>query len=125
MLKNLLIGLILVTSLTSRAEDVVSLQKGQLAPFSGVLFSQEKANILRSDLLSKDIQSIELESSKQKLSIHQQIIELKDEQIELYRKQNIKLERANQTSDTVKMIYFGLGIVLTGAAVYGAGSLSR
>lgn len=125
MLKNLLIGLILVTSLTSRAEDVVSLQKGQSAPYSGLLFSEARANEIRNQLLDKDIQSVVLESSREKLSIHKQIIELKDEQIELYRKQNIKLERANQASDTVKMIYFGLGIVLTGAAVYGAGSLSR
>ena len=125
MLKNLLIGLILVTSLTSRAEDVVSLQKGQPAPFSGTLFTESKAQELRAELLEKDKQQILLESLREKQSIHKQIIELKDEQIEIYRVQNVKLERANQASDTVKMIYFGLGIILTGAAVYGAASLSQ
>lgn len=125
MLKNLLIGLILVTSLTSRAQDAISIQKGQPAPYSGVLFSEDRAISIRKELVDKDILSVQLSAAEERHILSEQIIKLKDFEIELFRKQNQRLVKASETNETMKIIYFGLGILATGAAVYGAGALSR
>jgi len=69
--------------------------------------------------------SIRIESLSKQLQLSETRIELKDEQIELYRAQNIRLVRANNSSNTMQYIWFGLGILVTGAAVYGAGALSK
>lgn len=125
MLKNLLIGLILVTSLTSRAQDAISIQKGQPAPYSGVLFGEDRANTIRAELVEKDILSVQLSAAEERHVLSEQIIKLKDFEIELFRKQNQRLVKASETTEAMKIIYFGLGILATGAAVYGAGALSR
>lgn len=125
MLKNLLIGLILATSLTSRAQDAISIQKGQPAPYSGVLFSEDRANSIRKQLVDKDILSVQLSAAEERHILSEQIIKLKDFEIELFRKQNQRLVKASETTEAMKIIYFGLGILATGAAVYGAGALSR
>jgi len=125
MLKSLLIGLMIVTSLTSRAQDAISISKGEQAPFSGILFPQVRANQIRAELIEKDILTVRVSSLTESSFISERIIKLKDTEIELYKKQNHRLESANQTSNTMNAIYFGLGVLLTGAAVYGAGALSR
>jgi hypothetical protein len=121
----LLIGLILVTNLNLKAEDAISIQKGQTAPYSGVLFTESGARDLRSEIINARKVEIQLTTEQQKHELSKRIIQLKDSEIELYRSQNKRLERANQASDTVKTIYFGLGILLTAGAVYGAGALSK
>lgn len=115
----------IVTSLTSRAQDAISISKGEQAPFSGILFPQVRANQIRAELIEKDILTVRVSSLTESSFISERIIKLKDTEIELYKKQNHRLESANQTSNTMNAIYFGLGVLLTGAAVYGAGALSR
>jgi len=107
------------------AQDVVSITKGSPAPFSGILFTEQKANDIRKDLLEGDKTKVKLEARDEQLKLHKTMLELKSSEVELYRKQNERLERSNKSSDTMNYIWFGLGVFLTGAAVYGAGSLSR
>jgi hypothetical protein len=121
----LLTFLLIAISLNSFSQDVVSIQKGSPAPFTGILFTETKATEIRSELLELDKTKVKLEARDEQLKLHKSIIDLKSTEIELYRKQNERLERTNRTSDTMNYIYFGLGVFLTGAAVYGAGSLSK
>lgn len=107
------------------AQDVISITKGSPAPFSGILFTEQKANDIRKELLEGDKTKVKLEARDEQLKLHKSMLELKSSEIELYRKQNERLERSNKSSDTMNYIWFGLGVFLTGAAVYGAGSLSR
>ena len=116
---------LLIFSATVGANDVIFIEKGKPAPFSGILFMEEKANELRREVLELDKSRIRVEALSKQLQLSETRIELKDEQIELYRLQNKRLERANNSSNTMQYIWFSLGILVTGAAVYGAGALSK
>jgi hypothetical protein len=105
--------------------DPVFLDKGEQAPFSGLLFSEGKAQGIRNELLESDKTKLLLETERNRTDRLGQIIKLKDEEIELYNKQNQRLLKSNERSDTMQYIWFGLGILATGMAVYGAGALSR
>jgi len=126
---NLLVVSLLIGSIggsnEARAEDSVSISRGQPAPFSGILFTDEKAADIRNDLLEGDKNKLLLETEKHRTERLLTIGKMKDEEIELYRTQNQRLLKTNDRSDTVNMLWFGLGIVVTGMAVYGAGSLAR
>jgi hypothetical protein len=125
--KNLLVSLCLIGSIlgSNLYADSVFIDKGKPAPFSGILFTEEKAQELRSSLLEADKTKLQYETEKHRSSRLGQILTLKDEEIELYAKQNQRLLKANERSDTLNYVWFGLGILATGLAVYGAGSLAR
>lgn len=126
---TLLIGLIGVNNgicgSNSESNETTFIEKGQSAPFTGILFTERKASEIRTDLLELDKQRLLLETEKNRTDRLGQIIKLQDEEIELYNKQNQRLLKSNERSDTLNYIWFGLGILATGAAVYGAGALSR
>lgn len=107
------------------ADDAIFIEKNQPAPYSGVLFSERKATEIRSDLLESDKTKIKLESSFEKISTLSQIIELKNDEIDLYRTQNQKLIQQENTNKSMQYIWFGLGILATGAAIYGAQGLRK
>jgi hypothetical protein len=115
----------LLDAVSTSAEDSVFLDKGKAAPFSGILFTEEKAKQLRVDLLDGDKYKIQLETEKNRTERLLTIQHLKDEEIELYRKQNERLLKVNDRSDTMNYIWFGLGVLATGLAVYGAAGLAR
>jgi hypothetical protein len=107
------------------ANDVVFINKGTPAPYSGILFTEQKAGELRKEVLESDKTQILLESEKQTNKNLLQIVNLKDKEIELYQKQNMRLLRLEDNSDTMRYVWFGLGVIVTGVAVYGAGGLAR
>jgi len=121
----LILLLIFSTTANIKAQDAIYIEKNQPAPFSGILFTESKARQFRSDLLESDKVVLRLESEQFKSQNLSTIIQLKDGEIELYAKQNQRLIKAEQTSNTMQYIWFGLGVLATGAAVYGAGALSR
>lgn len=63
------------------------------------------------------------------MAILQDRIQLRDEEVELYKTQNDSLVKQNRSNKSVgsleRMVWFGLGVLATGAAVYGAGSLAK
>lgn len=124
---SLTVSLLLIGSIigNSYGEDTVFISKGQPAPYSGILFTEEKAGDVRKELLESEKTKLILETERNRTTRLGQIIELKDEEIELYQKQNTRLLKANDRSDTMQYIWFGLGVLATGMAVYGAGALSR
>lgn len=120
----MLIGSISVSN-EARSEDSVFISKGESAPYSGILFTETKAGAIRKELLEGDKTKLLLETEKHRSERLGQIVQLKDEEIELYQTQNNRLLKAKDRSDTMNYIWFGLGVLATGMAVYGAGALSR
>lgn len=104
---------------------MVFVEKDQKAPFAGVLFSEQRAKVLRSDVLECDKSALLLTGERSKTDRLNEIIKLKDSEIELYARQNKRLERAESSSNTMNYVWFGLGVVVTGIAVYGASGLNR
>ena len=124
-IKSLLVSLLLIGSINAKANDVLFIEKGTPAPYSGVLFTEPKARELRNDILESSKTELQLESEKAKSGNLLQLVQLKDTEIELYRKQNQRLLRLEDTNSKMNYIWFGLGILATGVAVYGAGGLAR
>jgi hypothetical protein len=118
--------LLLIFSTTIKANtDVVFINKDSPAPFDGILFTESKAKELRADILESEKTKILLQSQRNKSDTLHQIIELKETEIELYRKENKRLLVNQNMSSTLNYVWFGLGVLATGIAVYGAGSLAR
>lgn len=118
--------LLLIFSTTTKANtDVVFINKDSPAPFDGILFTESKAKELRQDILESEKTKILLQSQLHKSDTLQQIIQLKETEVELYRKENQRLVVRQNTSDTLTYVWFGLGVLATSLAVYGAGSLAR
>lgn len=106
------------------AEDVVYLEQGKPSPYSGVLFPVEKANELRKMAIELDTLRSINESYIKSISLYQKTIQLHEEKYQLAYGQNEKLSEAlvesRRSSDLQKIIWFSLGVLATGFAVYGA-----
>jgi hypothetical protein len=113
------------TATAQENNDVTFIEKNQKAPYSGLLFTEEKASELRRDVLEGDKARLRLEGELFKSESFLRVIKLKDEEIDLYHKQNQRLERAASTSSTMQYVWFGLGILATSVAVYGARGLAN
>lgn len=127
MISHLVLALLIFSIVANNVygQDSQFIEKDQKAPFSGILFTEKKAQDIRSELLDGDKNELLLETERNRTERLGQIISLKNEEIELYHKQNTRLMKSNDRSDTLNYIWFGLGIVVTGLAVYGAGGLAR
>lgn len=130
---NFLIGVILGLALLladgAFAADVTRIEKDQPAPYSGQLFTFKKAREVRLELLEKDKLKVFNEALKLNEIEYKQIIKNNGEQIDILVEHNTKLYQMakdnEESSGFTKILYFGLGVVATGAAVYGAGQLIR
>lgn len=118
----LMVGTILTTNV--HAEDVVILQKDSPAPFTGLLFTQQKANELKNGLVERDGLLKINESLNKSLTLQDNIIQKKDEGITTLLDQNDRLAKSlyneRTVSDWTRAGYFILGVIITGAAFYGA-----
>jgi hypothetical protein len=120
---TLLIGLTTVSNVG--AQDAVYIQKGQPAPYSGIIFTESAANELRSEVLEKQKLKLTNLSLQNERDMYKSVAGLKGEQIEQYRRQNDALLRLDTTNKTMNYVWFGLGILATGVAVYGARGLAK
>ncbi len=112
---------------TDCKESVTLLQEGQKAECTGFLFSPEaekKATQAYEDAkYYKELS--DLLHNRNKLTNEE--ISILDQRLKLYQEQSHLLAQEAQRKDREdfwqKTLYFGLGIVATGIAVYGAGQL--
>lgn len=129
-IKSLLIGLIIV-SLTSSvfAQDSIGLSKGAPAPFSGILFTRQKSEQIRTELIERDQFKIFNKTLLENSEIQQKIISNQKLQVDILLKQNERLvqqtEKAESMNNWQRATWFGLGIISAGFAVYGASLLVR
>src|SRR5687768_16503787 len=113
--------IILMTVLLSTngwCNDVVHLEKGKPAPYTGLLFTEQKANEVRRELLELDKTRVRLLSREQEVHLLRSASTLREKEIELYRVQNERLIDNQETSDIMRYVWFGLGVAVTGIAVY-------
>ncbi len=128
--------LIVTTLLTSLinvncyAEDsVVLLEKGGTAPYKGYLFSEDKALKIRKELIELDGLRLIEQSYTRSIDLYKKNEEARVNQVQLLLDRNDKLAeslaKSHERSEWENRIWFAMGIIVTGVAVYGAGQLSR
>lgn len=129
-MKNLLSFLMILLTLNiSIADDVVPIEQGQPAPYSGVLFSNKKANETRLKLVEKQYLEKENTSLKRSLELSDIALKSSEEKSRLFLEQNDKLAKnlnsERQVGTLTKVVYFVLGAGAVGLGVWGAGRLIK
>ena len=127
LLSFLMIGLITINS--AFAQEAIMIKKDERAPFEGVLFPLEQANKMRYQLIECDIKK-ELNSSYERtIKLYKENEVYQDNKVNLLLKQNDELSKAlteaKVTSDFQKILWFGLGVLATGLAIYGTKEITR
>jgi hypothetical protein len=111
------------------ANEVVFLEQNKPAPYSGVLFPVEKANELRKMAIELETLRAINESYIKSIDLYQKTIRLHDQKYELLNEQNDRLSEAlvesRRSNDLQKVIWFTLGVLATGFAVYGAKKITQ
>lgn len=130
-MKNLSI-LLLINILLSNicyADDVIFLEKNKPVPYDGYLFTPEKTKDTRIKLLERNTFEGLNESLTKTNTFLQENSSLKDQQIKIVMDRNDQLSKslmeAKSTSNLERILYFALGIIVAGGAVYGAKKITQ
>lgn len=122
LLSFLMISLMVVNNCFS--SEVITLKKDERAPFEGVLFSFEQAQKMRYQLIECDIKKELTASYEKTIKLYKENETYHDNKVNILLKQNDELSKAlteaKTTSDLTKLLWFGLGVLATGMAIYGA-----
>lgn len=120
---------VLVVNGAFAEEDAVYLEKDKKAPYAGILLPVEKANELRKSLIELDTLKTINESYAKSIQLYKQSEQLTETKYNTLSAQNDKLALAlvesRQSSDLQKIVWFGLGVIATGFALYGAKKVTQ
>lgn len=105
--------------------QVQHIEKGTPAPYTGHLFTEAKAREVRKELLEKDQLVIFTKALLENEVRYKKIISNQNEQVVILKDHVTKLSDMAETTTTEKVLWFGLGVVATGFAVYGAAQLVK
>ena len=127
LLSFLMIGLITINS--SFAQEAVMIKKDERAPFEGVLFPLDQANKMRYQLIECDIKKELNASYERTIKLYKENESYQENKVNILMKQNDELSKAltesKSTTDLQKILWFSLGVLATGLAVYGASKITR
>ena len=98
------------------------LKAGEVAPYNGYLLDDAETQEIQKDIIRKDYLEKENKSLKLTITYKDMEIDNLEQRNNIYRKENKELKNSKQYS---KWVYFGLGVLGTSLAVYGAGQLRR
>lgn len=131
-LTNLLSSFLIIVCMmhsTAQADQVRYLLKGETAPYTGFLFDEEKANNIKNAVVERDGYKLINESLERSIQLHKANQELYIQQRDIFRTQNdklaIELEKERSTSTLSHILWFSLGVLATGIAVYGAKQITK
>lgn len=118
----LTISLISLISASSRADDVVYLTKDTPSPYTGYLFPEEKAKLIRTQLIDLDELKYENASFQKSIDLYKKNEDLYSQKVNLLLDQNNKLVdtvyKEQQVSNLEKAMWFSIGVIATGLGVY-------
>ena len=133
MVKKSIITLSILGILTSNVsfaiDDVVKLNKGEAAPYTGVLMTPEKSEKIKDELIEKDSLTRINESYRKSIDLYKSNEDVLGQQKSLLMNQNIELSKAlndaRGTTTWEKIGLITLGVAVAGFGVWGASRLSR
>lgn len=109
--------------------QVQHITKGTPAPYDGHLFTEAKAREVRKELLEKDGLVIFTKALLENEVRYKQIIRNNNAQVDLLKEQNEKLVKRAQNTENLplyeRVLWFGLGMAVTGLTLYGAAQIVK
>jgi hypothetical protein len=118
-----------ITTNSLFAQDPTLLKAKQPAPYDGLLFSQEKAEEVKTKLIEGDQMKLLNDSLLKSISIYKDNDSIYTQKVNLLQQQNDSLAKSlydERSSNFWRSVLFmGLGIVVTGLAVYGAAQINK
>lgn len=131
-MKNLLSFLIIGITIANNcfaSDQTVILKKDERAPFEGVLLPIDQANKTRYELLECDIKKELNTSYERTIKLYKENEVYQDNKVNILLKQNDELSKAltdsKSNSDLQKIVWFSLGVLATGLAVYGTEKITK
>ncbi len=104
----------LATCKNAYADDAVSIEKGEKAPFSGILLPLDKAKELAVIKETADTNVKIIQSYKLSLDLQEDIIKRQDNKVKILLDQNDNLAKnlasARQVSDIERIVWVSIGI---------------
>lgn len=125
--KTLILSLIFSLSVSNcyADTDIVELQPNQLAPFHGLLFTPEKANSIKAQLLDGDLYKQLSESQQHSIDILKQNMDLSEKKVSMLLDQNDKLSESLKSAQGMNNLE-RIGLVVLGVVMtVGAGLAIR
>lgn len=105
-------------------EQAEYLPKDTKAPYEGILLPIEKAAELRKGLIELQTLKVINESYKKSIQLYQESIQLNDQKYNTLLNEtnnlSMALSDARKSNDLQKILWFGLGVLASGFALYGA-----
>ena len=105
------------------------LPKGSTTQYDGFLFDVPRAQELRKIELEHKTYQLLNDSLTTTVNEQNNIISQNGEKVKLLTDQNDKLAKelmdSRQSSEFTKILWFGLGVIITGAAFYGASKITQ
>jgi len=127
-----LISLLLITAQPVYADQAIKVKAGDVVKpefDNGTLLDADKASKIKDQLIDGDTCQKEKQSFQKSIELYKDNEKLYKEETNLLLNRNIELTKvvndSRETSDWLKVGYFMLGVVVTGAAAYGASKALR
>ena len=103
--------------------DVAQLNKGQAAPFDGLLLSNEKSKLIKQELLDKDQLDAINASLSRSVDLYKSNESIYTDKVNILTQQNTDLAKslndARTTTNWEKALWLGIGFLIPMAAFYG------
>ena len=116
-------------AVAAEKQQVYYLIKDDPAPYDGVLFPMKDAIELRKSLIEAEALKAVNESYEKSIQLYKKNEQLTDQKYNTLLDQNDRLSTAlvesRRSNDLQKILWFGLGVLATGFAVYGAKKITQ